>query len=364
MAFVPGIGVPSPLLMTTMRSFLFAATLMLLVGQTEAQKKQFRPVVFGFYNLENLYDTVNNPAINDEEFLPESERQYNTAVYQDKLMRLATVLTQMGTEFNPDGPAFVGVAEIENDTVLRDLANQALLRPWNWKYVHYDSPDARGIDVGFFYNPKYFRVLESAPLFVELPGGSKDAYFTRDVLYVKGIMAGDTVYTFVNHWPSRRGGEERSAPGRAAAASVCRKKIDSIQALNPYAKIVVMGDLNDDPISPSVTKVLGAKGKLKDIKEPTTLFNPWVEYYKKGIGTLAYQDSWGLFDQIIISGAWLDKEQKGFHFHRASIFNREFMVQKTGKFRGYAKRTWDGIVYNYGYSDHFPTYITTLKPVE
>lgn len=364
MKLVQAIGVPSHLFVQHMRHSFLAALASLLVLAGTAQKKQYRPVVFGFYNLENLYDTINNPAVDDEEFLPTAERQYNSRVYTDKLMRLATVVSQIGTEFNPDGLAFLGVAEIENDTVLRDLANQELLRARGWRYVHYNSPDVRGIDVGMFYHPKYFRVLESAPLFVQLPGGAKDAYYTRDVLYVKGVMAGDTVYVFVNHWPSRRGGEERSAPGRAAAAQVCKNKIDSIQAENPLAKIVVMGDLNDDPISPSITKVLGAKGKIEDIKKPTQLFNPWVDFYKKGIGTLAYQDSWGLFDQIILSGAWLDKEQKGFHFHRALIFNREFMVQKTGRFRGYAKRTWDGIVYNYGYSDHFPTYISTLMPVD
>ncbi|HOZ78900.1 MAG TPA: endonuclease/exonuclease/phosphatase, partial [Ferruginibacter sp.] len=125
----------------------------------------------------------------------------------------------------------------------------------------------------------------------------------------------------------------------------------------------VMGDLNDDPISPSVTQVLKAKGKAEDVKAPE-MFNPWMSYYKKGIGTLAYQDSWGLFDQIILSAGWLDKTQKGFHYYRAHIFNQEFMVQKTGKYRGYAKRTYDGTTYNYGYSDHFPTYITLLKKVD
>lgn len=123
-----------------------------------------------------------------------------------------------------------------------------------------------------------------------------------------------------------------------------------------------MGDLNDDPTSPSVTKVLGAKGKPGDVKE-SGLYNPWVDFYKKGIGTLAYQDAWGLFDQVILSQAWLDKEQKGYFFHRAIIFNKEFLVQQTGKYKGYGKRTWDGMVYNYGYSDHFPVFVTTLKKV-
>jgi hypothetical protein len=269
----------------------------------------------------------------------------------------------MGKDVSPDGPALLGVAEIENDTVLTDLIHQSLLKDRNLKFEHYNSPDVRGVDVGLLYNPKYFRVMSSAPLFVQLPGGSKDSYFTRDVLYVKGILLKDTIHVFVNHWPSRSGGEERSIPARAAAAMVCKKRVDSLTAINPSAKIIVMGDLNDDPISPSVTKVLQAKGNVNDVKAPG-LFNPWVDMYKKGIGTLAYQDSWGLFDQILLSAGWLNKDQQGLFYYKANIFNKEFMVQKTGKFRGYAKRTWDGTTYNYGYSDHFPTYISLLRKVD
>ncbi len=176
-------------------------------------------------------------------------------------------------------------------------------------------------------------------------------------------MDGDTIHVFVNHWPSRSGGEERSIPARAAAAGVCRHVVDSLMAANPQSKVIIMGDLNDDPISPSVTKVLNAKGIQKEVA-PTGLFNPWWDMYKKGIGTLAYQDAWGLFDQIIVSGAWLEKSQKGYFYQKASIFSKDFMVQKTGKFRGYSKRTWDGMAYNYGYSDHFPVYVMLLKKVD
>ena len=173
----------------------------------------------------------------------------------------------------------------------------------------------------------------------------------------------DTVHVFVNHWPSRIGGEERSQSSRAAAAQVCKTRIDSILAINPAGKILVMGDLNDDPISPSVTKVIKAKAKQEEVKQ-NEMFNPWVTFYKNGIGTLAYQDSWGLFDQVMLSGGWLDKNQKGFFYKNATIFNKEFLIQQTGKFKNYPKRTWDGITYNYGYSDHFPVYITLLKSVE
>lgn len=327
-----------------------------------AQKANYKPVIIGFYNLENFYDTINNPTVNDEEFLPNSDRQYNTRVYFDKISRLSRVISEMGTNINPDGLALLGCAEIENDTVLTDLVQSKDLKNRNLKFVHYNSPDVRGVDVALLYNPKYFKPLYSTPLFVKLPGGSKDSYFTRDVLYVKGLLDGDTIHVFVNHWPSRVGGEERSMPGRAAAAGVAKHSIDSIMAINPDSKVALMGDLNDDPVSPSVTKVIGAKGKIKDVQR-SGMYNPWVDFYKRGIGTLAYQDAWGLFDQIILSQAWLDKDQPGFHFYRAHIFNPEYMVQQTGKYRGYPKRTWDGITYNYGYSDHFPTYIVLLKKV-
>ncbi|MEN9571527.1 MAG: hypothetical protein RL172_2758 [Bacteroidota bacterium] len=345
------------------KQFYLLSVLIVLTVSAMAQNHQYQPVVISFYNLENLYDTLDDPTKNDDEFLPSGPYNYNSAVYWDKLGRLSAVLSQIGKELTPDGAALIGVAEIENDTVLADLVKQPLLKEYNLQYIHYNSPDIRSVDVGLLYNPKYFKPLSSTPLFVELPGGSKESFLTRDVLYVKGVLLKDTIHVFVNHWPSRRGGEERSAPARAAAAMVCKTKIDSLTAINAQAKIVVMGDLNDDPISPSVTKVLKAKGRMEDVKSPE-LFNPWVDFYKKGIGTLAYQDSWGLFDQIILSEGWLKKDQPGLHYYRANIFNREFMVQKTGKFRGYAKRTWDGTTYNYGYSDHFPTYITLLRRLD
>lgn len=334
--------------------FLFSTAL--------SQKTQYRPAIVAFYNCENYYDTVNNPIVDDEEFLPNSERHYNSHIFWDKVERLSTVISQFGTDINPDGFALLGVAEVENDTVLNTLVNSHLLKNRKLKFVHYDSPDKRGVDVALIYNPKYFTVLYSAPLFVKLPGGAKDSYFTRDVLYVKGVLDGDTIHVMVNHWPSRLGGEERSAPARAAAASVDKKIVDSLMAISLQTKIIIMGDLNDDPISPSVTKVLKANGSEKKVKEGG-LFNPWVNFYKRGIGTIAYQDSWGLFDQIIISSAWLNKDQPGYHYYKANIFNKEFMVEKTGKFKGYPKRTWSGTTYNYGYCDHFPTNIIFLKKV-
>ncbi len=326
-----------------------------------AQKREYKAVVAAFYNLENFYDTINNPMVNDDDFLPGGTKNYTGKIYLNKVEHLATVLSQIGTDMNLDGPAFIGVAEIENDTVLNDLVHHPLLQSRNYKIVHYDSRDVRGIDVGFLYNPKYFKVISSRKLFVRLPFGAKQSVFTRDILWVKGVLGGtDTVHVFVNHWPSRLGGEERSMPGRFAAAEVDKKMIDSISHFDADAKIILMGDLNDDPVSPSITEVLKAKGKAEDVQKGG-LYNPWVAMYKRGIGTLAYQDAWGLFDQILINKNWLSKDQSGFFFYQAYIFNKEFLVENIGQYKGYPMRTWDGNTYRGGYSDHFPTYLIFLK---
>lgn len=346
---------------------LFSFVLLVVTGCTTwSQTKQaatYKVALIGFYNLENLYDTIDNPIVNDEEFLPTGIRNYNTAIYKSKIQNLATVISQMGADKSPDGPAILGVAEIENDTVLTDLVNHPLLKKRNYKIAHYDSKDIRGVDVAMLYNPKYFTVTKSDKLFVQLPGGSKDAYFTRDILWVQGMLDGELINIYVNHWPSRSGGEERSIPARNAAATVCKQHIDSLKSAEGESKVIVMGDLNDDPINESIAGILKAKGKLKEVK-PGGIFNPWFELYKNGIGTLAYQDAWGLFDQILISYPWLSKDQKGFFYYQPHIFNQPYMVENMGRYKGYPMRTWDGNTYRGGYSDHFPTYLVLLKKVE
>lgn len=346
-----------------MKKYLLLLPLFFLFVTCQAQKKQYKSAIIGFYNLENLFDTIDNTLINDEEFLPSGIRNYNTAIYRDKLTKLASVIAQMGTAYTPDGPAILGVAEIENDTVLNDLIKETQLKKRNYQFVHYDSKDARGVDVGLLYNPTYFSVIASDKLFVSLPTGSKDAYYTRDILWVKGKLNGELIHLYVNHWPSRSGGEKRSEPGRIAAAAVCRKHIDSILLKEPNAKIVVMGDLNDDPTNKSVEKVLKAVDK-DQLDQQGALFNPWLDLFRNGIGTLAYQDAWGLFDQIIVSKQWLNKDQSGFFLYQPHVFNKEFLVENNGRYKGYPMRTWDGNSYRGGYSDHFPTYLLIVKELE
>jgi len=333
--------------------------------QHKQQNKQHRnqQLVIAFYNLENLYDTVNNPMVSDDEFTPKGDKQYTEEIYKDKLVKLATVLNDIGMDYSKLGPAIIGVAEIENDTVLYDLTRHFLLRNKKLKIIHFDSKDARGVDVALLYNPTLFIPYTAAALVVTLPGRSKEFAHTRDILYVQGNLAGELVHIYVNHWPSRRGGEERSAPARAAAAAICKKHIDSIRLKNEQAKIIVMGDLNDNPTDKSIRKTLNAVGSFTSIQS-NQLYNPWVNFYKKGMGTLANRDVWGLFDQILLSASFTMPNMACWQFQSAHIYYRNFMTEPAGPFKGYPMRTWEGNKYRGGFSDHFPTYIVLEKKIK
>ncbi len=339
--------------------YMLTGTYQLLFAQTENRKA----VVVAFYNLENFFDTIDNPMVNDDDFTPKGIKHYTSRIYFDKVGKLATVISRIGNIFSQKGPVLLGVAEIENDTVLTDLVQHPLLSQRNYRFIHFDSRDSRGIDVALIYQPAYFVPEKAEKILVELPENSKEAYFTRDILYVKGWLAGDPVHIYVNHWPSRRGGEERSSPARKAAAAVCKQHILSLQKKDPEARILVMGDLNDDPLSASVLEVLAARTSISNTRRGE-LYNPWAAYFEKGLGTLANRDTWGLFDQIMVSETFLHPNQPGFYFYKSHIFNEPFLAENSGRYRSYPMRTWDGNTYRGGYSDHFPTYIVLLKKIK
>lgn len=345
-----------------MKKLLFILSVLQFSLSASSQVKRYQVALIGFYNLENLYDTIDNPLINDDDFTPSGVKKYGTAIFKDKLNKLAKVISEIGTTYTDNGLSILGVAEIENDTVLQFLVQHPVLQKRNYHIVHASSKDARGVDVALIYNPAYFIPIEAQKLFVALPSNSKDGSFTRDILYCKGLLHTDTVHIYVSHWPSRRGGQERSDPARMAAAGVCRKHIDSIQAKNPAAKLIVMGDMNDDPDDESIRKGLRAKGKKEELKSGD-LFNPWGSWLEKGVGTLAHKDRWGLFDQVMLSQSWLDKTSAGFHFFRDHIFNPPYLAEYSGRFRGYPMRTWEGNRYRGGYSDHFPVYMVFLRNI-
>lgn len=340
-------------------STILLAALLISSGTTFAQKKNYQVGIIAFYNFENLFDTENDPNKDDDEFTPTGPYHYTDKVYNEKLHNLATVLQQLGTDKTPDGAAIIGTAEIENGKVLTDLANQPEIKDRNYQHVWFEGPDPRGIDVALLYNPKYFKVLSSKSINVNL-GQTGGKELTRDVLFVNGIFAGDTIHILVNHWPSRRGGESATAGKRAIVAKLNKHISDSLTTVNPHSKIFIMGDLNDDPVDISVSKVLGAKKDKSDVGL-TSLYNPWADFYRQGIGTLGFNDSWNLFDQIMCSGALLHKNETSWKFYKAEIFNKDFLLEKFGRYKGYPHRSFSGTTWINGYSDHLPVMIYLVK---
>lgn len=323
--------------------------------------KDYKVASIGFYNLENLFDTIDSPTTNDVDFLPQGRLAWNTQKYASKMANMAKVISQLATELTPDGVALLGVSEVENRKVLEDLVAQSAIKDRKYQIVHYDSPDERGIDVGLLYQAKYFQVLGSRAFPVPLKDPKTGIVdFTRDVLYVAGKFDGEPIHVMVGHWPSRRGGEAGSGWMRAAAAGVCKYLSDSIQAIDPNAKIVIMGDLNDDPDNKSLTQVLKAR-RSADKLEQGELYNPMYDLYKDGNGTLAYKDSWDLFDQMIVSKGLVNKQAGGWQLYNAHVFRQPWLLQTEGAFRGYPFRTYVGDIFINGYSDHLPVYEFFLK---
>lgn len=329
-----------------------------LFNVAQAQEKQFKVGCIAFYNLENLYDTINDPLTNDEEFTPQGPARWDSRKYMHKINQMANAIHGIGLDFTPDGAAILGVAEVENREVLEDLAKNPALASRNYKIIHYHSPDRRGVDVAMLYQPKYFKPVNHKSYTLTVDG--MPDFRTRDQLIVSGDFDGERIHVIVNHWPSRRGGEKRSMPLRMAAAKLTRHIADSLLSLDPQAKIVVMGDLNDNPTNKSLTQGLRAKGSQKELKTGD-LYNPMFALYQKGIGSNAWRDTWSLFDQIIISQAWLGEDFSSYRFRTARVHNKVDLTQRSGRFKGYPWRTYVGGEFMGGYSDHFPSYIIVVK---
>lgn len=328
-------------------------------GVVAAQKSaaQYRVYGVGFYNLENLFDTINNNGSYDLEFSPNGARQWDGRKYWSKIHNLAYAISQMSTKTTPNGPAILGVSEIENKSVLDDLVRDPQIRRLGLQVVHHDSPDRRGVDVGLLYNPRYFR-FESVTNHTLMINGNPN-FRTRDQMCVTGLLGDRRVSVIVNHWPSRLGGQEQSSYLREAAAALSRHIADSVWAIDPDRGVIIMGDLNDDPDDKSCREVLGAKKDTRKV-EPHGFFNPWWRMLRdKGIGTLAYKSAWNLFDQIIISGNLLEENsaENDMVYFKSMVHNHEFLRDKQGNRAGYPHRTFSAGIWLDGYSDHFPTEI-------
>jgi predicted extracellular nuclease len=342
---------------------LLICLLVLISTSLYGQKsKAYTLRTIAFYNCENLFDTVNDSLTFDDDRTPEGRYNWTEERYLKKVENLSKVISKIGYETSKTSPDIIGLCEVENLGVLEDLVQHPNLREKNYGIIHFDSPDERGIDVALLYKKASFipSSFKSHRLLLFDDMGERE--YTRDQLVVGGTMDQEEVYFIVNHWPSRRGGAAKSQPFRVRAALLNKRIIDSIQKLDLDAKIIAMGDLNDDHIDDSLKKKLKTKGK-KDQLDSLSLYNPMEAMFKKGVGSLAYRDKWNLFDQMFFTSNLVTEDRTRLTFWKAGIFAPEFIRTDKGRFKGYPWRTYSGGTYTAGYSDHFPAYLFLLKEV-
>ena len=370
-----------------------------------------RTAAVGFYNVENLWDTVKSvdyidatlPAhhvnshrsvpldslkyleitkdykgpwdydrikgqkvvrkqILSDDFTPKSNKNYTYNIYQQKLKNIAQVISEIGFKYTKTAPVVVGLVEVENRQVVEALTQQDALKKYDYGVVHYNSFDARGIDVALIYQKKRFTVTNSYKKELVLFREDGKREYTRDLLVVSGILDGEKVAFFVNHWPSRRGGEAVSMPKRNAAAALLKQEMDALREKNPNIKLIAMGDFNDDPISPSFKNHLKAVGDEKELNEEYPYFNPMYKMYKKGVASLAYRDAPNLFDQIIYSKNLVSNSSaEEYTVYRTEVYAPAYLINKQGNYKGYPFRSWDGDKFTGGYSDHFPVFTILQK---
>ena len=334
--------------MKKFRTITFISFLIALFFLTNCKRNENYQAAIVFYNVENLFDTIDDPLKNDKDFLPDGRNKWNSEKYFHKLKNISKVLSSIDS-FNL--PAIIGFSEVENIEVIRDLINTGELKNGNYKIIHQESPDERGIDVALIYREKYFNPQYQKVIEIIFPFDKNEK--TRDILYVKGSTdGGEILHIFVNHWTSRWGGKEKSKPKRLFTASVLKKYSDSLLKNDKNSNIIILGDLNDNPDNESVFNILQANKPTKPIKQ-AVLNNLLIEKYSNGEGTLFYND-WDMFDQIIVSSNLIDEN---LICGKAEIFNPEWILFKTkeGEFR--PNRT-QGRHYYGGYSDHLPVYFT------
>ncbi|WP_111683315.1 endonuclease/exonuclease/phosphatase family protein [Winogradskyella tangerina] len=300
-----------------------------------------------FYNIENLFDLENDPLTNDDDYLPTSAKRWTYKRYENKLRKIGTVIPKIGNDNNQEAPVIVGLAEVENEKVLSDLVNSENLADEKYSFVHYDSLDERGVDVALLYKSEHFKVTNSETFSVYLQTETGERDYTRDILLVQGELNGELLHIIVNHWSSRRAGQEETNFKRLAAARVVSSVIQNLKNEHDQPKIIVMGDFNDNPNDES----------LELIEKQGNLFNPFKTVWSKDEGSLNHDFEWNLFDQILFSTNFFDSSNSSLSFDEADVFNDRFLTQYHGKYKGQPFRTYVGKKYKGGYSDHFPVYI-------
>ncbi|WP_298504176.1 endonuclease/exonuclease/phosphatase family protein [uncultured Maribacter sp.] len=326
-------------------------------------KNNYQIRTIAFYNVENLFDTLNDSLKRDDDRTPNGKDQWTKKRYLKKIENTSKVITEIGAKITNTSPDIIGLCEIENLQVIEDLISHPNLITKNYGIIHFNSPDERGIDVALLYKKNIFLpdAFVSHRLLLETKEGYRD--YTRDQLVVSGFLDNDKIHFIVNHWPSRSGGEVRSKPNRLAAAKLNKRIIDSISRTEVLPKIISMGDLNDDPTDDSLKKILRTTGK-KNKLEDGDLYNPMEKLYKKGVGSLAYRDKWFLFDQFFMTKPLTEPINKQYTFWKTGVYNPTYLITPNGRYQGYPLRTYAGGSYTGGYSDHFPVYIYLIRKIE
>ena len=393
--------------------FLFSLIL-IFVGLQAQEKKKKMAATIGFYNVENLWDIypsadyidgtqpLNSPKFHrsvpldsvktlevtedykgqwsdslligkkviryqgsNTEFTPNSPKNYTAAVYQKKLENAARVISELGSQYTRSLPTIVGLLEIENRQVVQDLIKQPTLAKGDYGIIHINSYDYRGIDPAIIYQKKRFTPIKIYKRELKLFDEDGKREYTRDILITYGILDGERIAVFMNHWPSRRGGEAISMAKRNAAATALREEMDKLRKQDPHVKLFAMGDFNDDPISPSLKKYLKAVGDEKELSDEYPYFNLMYKPFKKGVASLAYRDAPNLFDQIIVSkNLVLDQDASRYSVFKSEIYAPDYLKNTEGQWKGYPLRSWDGDRYTGGFSDHFPAFVVLQREVQ
>jgi len=387
--------------------------LCLFIGISAQDKKKKLTATIGFYNVENLWDTIasadyidgtlspSNPAFHrsipmdsakilvsedykgqwsdslligkkvvryqgvNTEFTPNSPKNYNTKVYQKKIENSAKVISELGAQITHSLPVIVGLIEVENRKVIEDIIKQPALAKGDYGIVHYNSYDYRGIDVALIYQKKRFIPIKTYKKELKIFNDNGNREYTRDIVIAYGILDGERIAVFMNHWPSRRGGEAVSIPKRNAAAKALKEEMDKFRAQDPNVKLFAMGDFNDDPVSSSLKNYLKAVGDESQLSEECPYYNLMYKPYKKGVASLAYRDAPNLFDQIIVSkNLVLDKDPNRYSVYKTEIYAPDYLKNPTGQWKGYPLRSWDGDRFTGGYSDHFPAFVILQRDVQ
>lgn len=304
-----------------------------------------------FYNTENLFDIYLDRRTNDNDFLPISAKNWTIKRYETKVYKLGSVISKIGFESAQKPPTIIGLAEVENDSVLKHLINSKDLKLYNYKFIHYNSLDERGIDVALLYNEDEFIVEDSETFNIYIQDEQAEQDFTRDILLVTGYLNNEKIHILVNHWPSRHEGSDQTEYKRLLASEKASEIIANLKEQNINSKIIVMGDFNDNPTSNSILL----------LKKENSLYNATESLWSYSRGSVNHNFTWILFDQILLSQNFLNLKGQGLQFERANIFDEKFLTQHKGKFKGQPFRTYVGKKYKGGFSDHFPVYIQLKK---